>query len=118
MIKFYDEAFKELTYWPIPNLVAGEVSETLLINIPTPTLGRLQGTKDVRTKIWAKWMQFPNNPYIEISAGPGINMAGIPGPYGLFAVYVEALEFVSSNAFERVPLSIIQSLNAPAGWLA
>lgn len=110
-----DELNNQIYYWPISNLAAGESSEAIRIKIPTPTTRYLTASVDARVKVWAKWMAFPANPYSNINDGTGINLAGIPGPYGEFEIYVEALEPMT-EAFVRVPLSVITSEGVKAGW--
>ena len=114
MIK--DLSGKEITYWPIPNLVEGQNSEVLTIRIDTPIEARLRANSDPRIKFWAKWMAFPNNPFIEVSTGAGISLSGIPAPYAEFEIYVEALSPINS-AFERVPITLFVVEGHAAGWL-
>lgn len=115
MIK--DAVGNELFYWPISNLAAGENSEVIIIRIETPSDGKLKATDDDRINMWAKWMQFPLNPFTNISDGPGINLSGIPGPYAEFAIYVEAVEPID-GAFIRVPITVVVSISRPAGWIS
>lgn len=113
MADFLDELGNVISYWPM-SLTEGESSEAIIIQVPINTSGFLRATNDERAEIWAKWMMFPLNPYINISTGSGISLNGLTGPYQNFSVYVKALTPITG--FERVPLSIIASLNAPAGW--
>lgn len=110
---FLDSMDMDLTYWPT-SLKEGETSEVIEIQVETPFVGYLRATNDARARVWAKWMMFPANPFINISAGSGINLDGLSGPFADFAVYVEALSPI--DGFERVPLTVVQSENRPAGW--
>lgn len=111
---FKDEQGNELRYWPISNLAEGESSEVIRIKLDAPTSGKLKASVDSRARVWAKWTQFPSNPFVNISNGQGIPLDGIPGPYAVFDIYVEALSPI--DVFERVPITVVASVSVPAGW--
>lgn len=114
MANFYDADLNLMTYWPIPTLKENDISPTIIVQLIAPRNGYLRASLDARARVWAKWMQFPLNPFINISAGSGINLNGIPGPYAVFQIYVEALSPIVG--MERVPLTVMATESDPAGW--
>lgn len=103
---------RELLYWPITSLRAGQDSQILRgIRVDTPDAGELQATADERAIVYIS--EAGAEDYIELAANP-ISLAGYPGPYAAFDIYVHAVE--DTGPFERVGLEVGPSRSSAAGW--
>lgn len=104
----------ELTFWPIANLLVGQLSEVLTIRVDTPSInGFLRSTQDARVNVWGRRKGI-GAAYQNLEAAP-IPLGLLAGPYTEFEIYVEAVGPIT-NGFERVPFTVSASRSSASGW--
>ena len=109
MIK--DTTGSEVTYWPISNLIEGQITGVMEFVIDTPVAGVLKTSSDGRLRVWARALGEPS--YVNISV-TGLNLSGYGAVETTFQMYAEALAPI--EGFERVPLTVTAAVSSAAGW--
>lgn len=103
---------KELTYWPVTGLRAGEDSDVLHIFVDTPQVARLRASLDPHLAAWGRVAGL-GGPWTNLG-DVGLSLALLAGPETEFEVYVSASAEVVT--VERVALTIGAATSGPANW--
>ena len=124
MVEILDADGNEITYWPIPGLVVGQLSEDLVAHIQLPVNGKLFASVGNPERVSVRCTMPTSN--ITTGARQG-NISTTPADLNynpvlgqtMFRFQVRAKTPTPGQTFppvERVPISVTITQSSPAGW--
>lgn len=110
-----DENNNPIDYWPLSGVKEGDDSQVLTIKQATPLAnGHLTCTYDARIIVYGR-RKGVGASYVDLYASP-IDLSGMPSGMTEFEVYAHINSPIDGR--DRIPVSVVASVNGPADWLS